>query len=607
MKKIFIMIIASIGIISCSNDINSGDSGGGETDSTPIAFQNIGSVILQEDNNYNTTYMLDKNIFSVGMLLSSNDKNIKFNNTESLSITEDIMANGVNISVEQVSTNNNVFGSEFIIYADNNPVINGYIVDNGNQAVFTLDPYKTETISSPLAGVLDIITKDAVKIKYEIMNRDNKDTVDVSKISNEFLTNNKIDIYGLYENYSNIVRIIGYNSDNSIVFSYNMTIQTDNVVVEEYENDKVLNIKVNNSNTKGWFITHYKNGTHPGILIDEDGYVRWVLKNTTINYGFPVSIVDDNVIEIVPYRRNSVQYYSFTGKEYEDKRIQLSTFGYQVHHDVYHKKDGKYLIPAQKIGAETLEDIVLEYDPILKEIINVWDFKKVFEGRNRQIIFSYYSLSDWLHINSVWHDEKDNTIIISARHQGVIKATYPDKDGNFEILWWLTPHTQVEETNPNLVSKLLQPIDKNGSMIEDENVKLGTVFHDDFEWNRGQHSAVLLKNGNILLYDNGNDRPYVKSGEEYSRLVEYKIDENAMTVQEIRQYGRELGLEMYSFYRSNVWQFDNSNYFISSASVKQNLDIKEIDINNNVLYDAKGLWVNYRTYKQKIFDEHYID
>lgn len=549
--------------------------------------------------------MLDSTIFGVGMILSSNNTNIKLNNLNTLIITDEIMITGITISATQPNINNKVFGSEFIIYANNKPVINGYVVDEGNQAQFILNPNETSEISTPLAGELQIVTKEPVKVKYEIMNRDNQDKVDVSKISNEFLTNNVIDIYGLYENFSNIVRVIGYNSYDNIVFSYNMKIQTDNVITEEYENDKVLNVKINNSNNKGWFITHYKDALYPGMLIDEDGYVRWVMKNTTVNYGFPVSVIEDNVIEIVPYRMDTVKYYSFTGKEYLDKRISLDTFGYQVHHDVYHKNDGNYLIVAQKTGAATIEDIVLEYNPTSKEIVNTWDFKKAFESMDRKIISTGYSSQDWLHINSVWYDARDNTIIISARHQGVIKATYPDNDGNFTILWWLTPHIQVQETNPSLVNTLLQPLDKNGNIIVDENVKLGNAFHEDFEWNRGQHSAVLLKNGNILLYDNGNDRPYVKLGEEYSRLVEYKIDEKTMTVQQVHQYGRELGLEMYSWFRSNVLQFDNLNYFINSASINNQFDVKEIDVNNNLLYDARGLWINYRIYKQKIFDEHY--
>lgn len=598
MKKILLVILLVFTLLSCASD--------GENTETKLNLFNTESIILQESNNYTIKYMLDKKIFSTSSILSSNNKNIKFNNLESLKVTEDILSNGVTISLDTQGISNYSFGSEFIIYDNNSAKINGYILSKGNKISFILDPYKTEEISSPLSGELNIVTNNPVKIKYEIMNRDNENVVDVSKISNEFLNDSTIDIYGLYENYNNIVRVIGYNKLNMIEFAYTMKIKTENVVTEEYANDKVLNIKVDNSNNKGWFITHYKKFTHPGMLIDEKGYVRWVLKNIKLNYGFPVRIVDDNVIEIVPYRVGEVKYYSFTGKEHTDRNIALDAlFGYQVHHDIYYKPDGNYLIASQKTGASTVEDIVLEYNPVSKQLVNIWDFNKVFDSASRKIISTIYSTKDWLHINSVWYDERDNTIIISARHQGVLKATYPDKNGDFKILWWLTPHIQVKETNPSLLDKLLYPVDKNGNIINDNDVLLGNKPHNDFEWNRGQHSVVLLKNGNILLYDNGNDRPYVTQGQEYSRLVEYKIDEKNMTVQQVRQYGKELGLEMYSWFRSNVLQFDNLNYFINSASVKSQFDIKEFDINNNLLYDARGLWENYRIYKQKIFIEHY--
>ncbi|MDV3308297.1 MAG: aryl-sulfate sulfotransferase [Cyclobacteriaceae bacterium] len=81
---------------------------------------------------------------------------------------------------------------------------------------------------------------------------------------------------------------------------------------------------------------------------------------------------------------------------------------------------------------------------------------------------------------------------------------------------------------------MLKPVDSNGNAIDVEGM--------DF-WSYGQHSIHRLPNGNLLMYDNGDyrgfyDNPQVPH-DSYSRIAEYRIDEEYMTV-------------------ALVWKFDNN-------------------------------------------------
>lgn len=51
---------------------------------------------------------------------------------------------------------------------------------------------------------------------------------------------------------------------------------------------------------------------------------------------------------------------------------------------------------------------------------------------------------------------------------------------------------------------------------------------DDFLWFAGQHSPILLKNGNIAIYDNQG-----VNGNKKSRMVIYKLDEANRTVRQV--------------------------------------------------------------------------
>lgn len=125
---------------------------------------------------------------------------------------------------------------------------------------------------------------------------------------------------------------------------------------------------------------------------------------------------------------------------------------------------------------------------------------------------------NWAHVNSIAYDAKDDSIIISSRHQGVVKIGR-DK----QVKWILAPS---KGWNKALASKLLKPVDDKGNALKcDEN---GKCENTDFDFTYTQHTAWLSSKGTLTIFDNGDGRgleqpalPTMK----YSRFVEYKVDE----------------------------------------------------------------------------------
>ena len=142
-------------------------------------------------------------------------------------------------------------------------------------------------------------------------------------------------------------------------------------------------------------------------------------------------------------------------------------------------------------------------------------------------------------------------------------------DAANNVKWIVAPHRGwgIAGNGVDLKTKLLQPLDAQGVPITDADVLDGAENHPDFEWNWFQHAPEKLSNGGLLLFDNGDTRNF-RQDEFYSRAVQYNIDETAMTIQQVWQYGKEQGLETYSGFVSDV-DFDEQtgNIIFGSGAV----------------------------------------
>lgn len=161
---------------------------------------------------------------------------------------------------------------------------------------------------------------------------------------------------------------------------------------------------------------------------------------------------------------------------------------------------------------------------------------------------------DWTHGNAVKYDPRDDTFIVSLRHQDwIIKI---DRQTG-ALIWRMGAEGDFE-----LLSG---------------------------EWFYHQHDPMILENGNILLFDNGNLRPGLSSGEFYSRAVEFQFDATNAdpaagtrgTAQQVWEFTE--GESFYSSFVSGVDKLPNGNVLVSDGA--RTLDqTLPVDDPNNILF-----------------------
>jgi arylsulfate sulfotransferase len=161
---------------------------------------------------------------------------------------------------------------------------------------------------------------------------------------------------------------------------------------------------------------------------------------------------------------------------------------------------------------------VVEMSYTNSALLNVWTLLDMLDPvRIDYLCFAIPAFgTDAEHANAVIEDTNDNSIIASMRNQdAVIKFTRAG-----ELKWILGP--------PDNWGAEWQPF-------------LLTPVGDPFEWNYAQHAPTLTPRGTILLYDDGNCRaepffPPLADQNNYSRAVEFSVDETNMTVSQVWQF-----------------------------------------------------------------------
>ena len=173
---------------------------------------------------------------------------------------------------------------------------------------------------------------------------------------------------------------------------------------------------------------------------------------------------------------------------------------------------------------------------------------------------------NWAHVNSVDYDVEDDSIIISSRHQSSVVKIGRDK----KVKWILSaPNGWRGEWK----DKVLTPVDKDGNPLK---CRLGKC-EGDFDWTWTQHTGWKINEmskGDIIyvsVFDNGDGRAFLQPDdpkEKYSRAVVYKIDQKKMTVQQVWEYGKNRGHELYAPITSSVeyWK-DKDSLLVYWASI----------------------------------------
>ena len=155
-------------------------------------------------------------------------------------------------------------------------------------------------------------------------------------------------------------------------------------------------------------------------------------------------------------------------------------------------------------------------------------------------------LADWAHTNALVYDEQDDALIAALRTQDAVVKIDAETSA---IRWILGPPGGWKAPWDE---RLLTPT-------------------GDLEWAYHGHGAKVTPQRTILQYDNGNNRATafeepMPAAESYSRAVEFAVDEAAMTVSQVWDYGPDDEWFFSSFLSDADWLPTTANVLITDGA-----------------------------------------
>ena len=404
----------------------------------------------------------------------------------------------------------------------------GYTIDNPNIIV---NPYEI----SPLTALVIFETDEEVSPTITVVGKDEHSTFTHTFDAN---TVHYLPIYGLYA-----------DTSNEVVISYGDVEKRLEIKTEALPDDFIMPTSVEAQKSmldnELYFFTPSSSGYT--CAYDVNGDVRWYL---TINALWEINRLSNGHLMVSTERLVNSPYYmsglyemDLLGKIYTEISLEG---GY--HHDYFELPSGNLLVASNDFNNDdgTVEDYIVEVNRNTGDIVKTWDLKDILnmeDGKSEN-----WTEYDWFHNNSVWYDEATNSITLSGRHQdAVINIDYDTGELNWII---------GDPTN----------------WSEEYQKYFFTPVGDDFEWQWSQHAAMITPEGYVFILDNGNNKSkieseYVPAEDSYTRGVMYKIDTDAMTIEQIWEYGKTRGSEFYSPYISDVDYIEQDHYIVHSGGI----------------------------------------
>ena len=454
----------------------------------------------------------------------------------------------------------------------------GYTIDEPN---IILNPYEI----SPLTALVLFETSDYVSPTVTVVGKSEKTTyIHTFKESKTHY----LEILGLYPDYNNEV-IISYGDVTKKIYIQTGKLPNDFVTPSSiYKDEDKLNNEL-------YFYTPSSRGYT--CAYDINGDVRWYL---TENFIWEINRLRNGNLLLSTDKLINNPYY-MTGL-YEMDMLGKIYFEYNIdggyHHDYFEMPSGNILVLSNNFANGTVEDYIVELDLKDGSIVKKFDLTDILpmdEGESEN--FTTY---DWFHNNSIWYDEKTNSITLSGRHiDAVINISYDTGKLN----WIIGDSTNYSSEWQKYFFK---PIG------------------DNFEWQWSQHSAKITPEGYVFIFDNGNNKSkikedYVDASNSYSRGVIYKIDTINMTIEQIWEYGKERGSDFYSPYISNVLYLEENHFVVHSGGIvkvngipynypaglsNEDVSLKSDTVellNNEVIYELVLPTNNYRVRKMEMY------
>ncbi len=171
---------------------------------------------------------------------------------------------------------------------------------------------------------------------------------------------------------------------------------------------------------------------------------------------------------------------------------------------------------------------------------------------------------NYVHCNALFQDT-DGNIILSSRHLDEI--------------------TKINRTTGEIMWRM------GGSKCRNNQFTFINDSRDNFVGFSHQHDVQRLSNGHLLLFDNGNLKP-----NQYSRAVEYEINESSKTVTKVWEYRHTP--DVFSISQGNIQRLPTGNSLIGWGENDNNLVVTEFDQSNKTVFEMTGTnFISYRVYR----------
>ncbi len=423
-----------------------------------------------------------------------------------------------------------------------------------------LDPFD----NAPLSALLSFDTPLPRVIKISIESKSEK-SADISYIFRDTTTHHDLPVYGLYLDHENTINVEILEKSGEPHLSRILKVKTGDYrfpkagFMTELEN----NFSENQKN-RLFFIQN--------CVYDGAGDIRWY----SLSPGFKFFPLHNDLIAIQvhqdkfsPRSGPDIRIINFMGETQDTFYVPNRN-----HHEIVEKTPGGNLLvatnaqPYETIADDT-EDMIVEIDRHTGEIIKNWDLREIFDPTRPRIWQE--NVNDWCHLNSIQYIPEDTSLLISCKLQSLISKI------NYETgaIKWIFSNPQ--DWKDPWKKYLLTPINFDDELPEKD-------------YTYAQHMPRLLENGNIMVYDNGGKRP----GGQYSRALEFRVDEKEKTVEKIWTYD----LPNYASFMGSIHVYDDGSVQIGHGAGNS---IYEVTAGGDILFKAK-LKTYYRAYPFKLYD-----
>ncbi len=456
----------------------------------------------------------------------------------------------------------------------------------------TVDIQLNPTGYAPLTAMVNLTTLENVGLEFTVVGK-NGSASSITRRLEQRGDTFQFGILGLYADYANKVEIKALDVSGNILETQEFTVQTGSLIADmpQITIDVPSNSNVPEFNFVNYFGFSQAFRPQRPFIFDQFGEIRWYL-NFSSHPQLNNLFYDNGMTRL--QNGNLLFGDGFTGNIHEVDMMGnlVNTWSLQgngFHHHVIEKPDGNLLVTINDSSKATVEDVIVELNRSTGEFDTVWDLNNSLDNTRRAWPTDLADLNfDWFHANAIEYSETDDEIIVSGRTQGIVKLNSQN-----EVSYILAPHKDWNTSGDgvDLSQFLLTPLDAQAQAITDMDVLLGNSNHPDFEWSWYQHSPILMPNGNLMVFDNGDNRNYTNAGP-YSRAVEYEIDEVNKTIRQVWSYGKERGEETYARIVSKVSYLGDKNtvLFTPGSSVSNGLPsgkVVEVDYNSKqVVFEA---------------------